>query len=124
MDVVSRWDVLSNLANLLLDIVLFGKVVNSHQKLSLSLIDGRMGPGLGQTLEEVADVGLDGLLVGAVVNLPLNGVMDAGNLVQNCLDMVLQSWETLLEHGVTVSQCFGGVIIQAFSKITDTVRVS
>merc|ERR1719468_455847 len=124
MDVVSRWDVLSNGANSLLDRVLFGKGVNSHQKLSLSLIDGRMGPGLGQTLEEVADVGFDGLLVGAVVNLRLDGVVDAGNLVQNCLDMVLQSWETFLEHCVTVSQCFSGVFIQAVSKITDSFRMS
>ena len=58
-------------------------------------------------------------LVGAIVNLLLDGLVHSGNLVQDCFDMFLQSWEILLEHGVTVSQCFSCVFIQACSKITD-----
>ena len=54
-----------------------------------------MGPGLGQTLEEVADVGLDGLLGGAVVNLFVDCGLDVGDLVQNCLDMALQSGQVI-----------------------------
>ena len=78
---------------MLLDKVLLRKGINGLQNAVTSFIDGRVGPGLGQTLEEVADVGLDGFLVGAVVNLLLDGVVDAGDLGQSCLDMVLQSRE-------------------------------
>ena len=67
--------------------------VNGLKDSVTSLIDGRVRPGLGQTIKEVLDVGLHGLLGGGVVNPLLDGLVDSGHLVENCLDMVLQSWE-------------------------------
>ena len=67
--------------------------VNGLKDSVTSLIDGRVRPGLGQTIEEVVDVGLHGLLAGGVVNPLLDGLVAFGQLVENCLDMVLQSWE-------------------------------
>ena len=69
--------------------------INGLQHSVTSLINGGVRPGLGQTLEEVADVGLDGLLGGAVVNLFVDCGLDVGDLVQNCLDMALQSGKVI-----------------------------
>ena len=69
--------------------------INGLQHSVPSLINSGVRPGLGQTLEEVADVGLDGLLGGAVVNLLVNRGLDVGDLVQNCLDMTLQSGQVI-----------------------------
>merc|ERR1719350_2316048 len=124
MDVVRGWNGVSHRFNLILDKILCGEGINGLKDGVTSLIDGGVGPGLGQTLEEVADVRLHGLPVGGAVNSILDGLVDSGHLVKNCLDMVLQSREIFLKHGVTVSQCFSGVFIQAGSKITDTLGVS
>ena len=69
--------------------------INGLQHSVTSLINSGVRPGLGQTLEEVADVGLDGLLGGAVVNLFVDCGLDVGDLVQNCLDMALQSGQVI-----------------------------
>ena len=101
MDVVRGWNGVSHRFNLILDKILCGEGINGLKDGVTSLIDGGVGPGLGQTLEEVADVGLHGLPVGGAVNPILDGLMDSGHLVKNCLDVVLQSREIFYNQNLS-----------------------
>ena len=84
-----------------LDYCLGWEGINGLQHSVTSLINSGVRPGLGQTLEEVGDVGLHGLPVGGAVNPILDGLVDSGHLVKNCLDVVLQSREIFYKQNLS-----------------------